>query len=553
MYSTQDQIEDDALSEQGTTSKLLLLLLGAIGIIALAGIWLYQKPSSSSSDQVTTPIRTGTATTGALDTVTIGIKSAPLGFYGQTEEQGFAFETPTFNFNANIFEGLTTFTKDLKFASRQLVESWDNPKDTTWRLRLRKGVKFHNGDDFTAEDAKYSIDFGKKYVVQDELAQVEQVRIIDPYTIEIDTKGPHPLLLNRLINVYVLDKKYVTANGFDTPNGTGPYKFVTKTATDYTLAANPNYYLGAPKIKNVVYRVVEDDLQRVDALLAKHVDIIEDVPATRIAALKGNRDFEFKGVPSLRVIYLGMDIASKKLKYSTSSTNPFAKLEVRQAIYQAINETDIIATIMGGHAYNATQPTTSVNFGFNPDIKRSVYDPENAKKLLAKAGFPNGFDVTLDVPNNRYQNDELIGKRVVSDLAKVGIKVTLNPMPKKEYFQKVLDNFDTSFYLLGWSEENGDAIGAYSTLLKTYVKEESGIYNVGRYSNSKVDSLIEKANTTINTVERLKVLQELAKTAMDDTPIVPLHQQEDSFGVSTKLDWTPRRDNGIRAYEISAK
>src|SRR3989344_8859573 len=238
------------------SGSFLLPIILLVVLIGGAAAWFYFKPLEQSLN-TSSPISTDS--NSRTDSVIIGVKSAPLGFYGQEKVQ---YESPTFNFNSNIFEGLTTFTKDLKFASRQLVESWDNPSDTVWRLRLKKGVKFHNGYDFTAEDAKYSIDFAKQYVVKDDIAQVKQVRIMDPFTIEIETNGPSPLLLNNLINVFVLSKKYSEENGFDKPNGTGPYKFVENINGKYQLAANENYYLGAPKIKTAIYRVIEDDNSR---------------------------------------------------------------------------------------------------------------------------------------------------------------------------------------------------------------------------------------------------------------------------------------------------
>ena len=548
------------------SGSFLLPIILLVVLIGGAAAWFYFKPLEQSLN-TSSPISTDS--NSRTDSVIIGVKSAPLGFYGQEKVQ---YESPTFNFNSNIFEGLTTFTKDLKFASRQLVESWDNPSDTVWRLRLRKGIKFHNGADFSAEDAKFSIDFGKKYVVQDDLAQVKEVRIVDPFTIEVETQGPAPLLLNNLINVFVVNKKYAEANGgikskvdpesqevsyfidFPNPVGTGPYTYVSQSDNEYKITANENYYLGPPKIKNVSYRVVEDDNERAEAILSGKVDLIEDVPSARRADLVGSKDLEVKGVPSLRVIYLGMDTSSAKTKYSTSPTNPFKKLAVRQAIYKAIDETEIISQVMGGHAYDATQPATSVNFGFNPNLKRPAYNIAEAKELLSSAGYPNGFDIVLDVPNNRYQNDAAIGQRVVEQLAKVGIKATLNAQPKEDFFPKILDNKDTSFYLLGWSQENGDAGGAYGTLIHTTDEDAGyGSFNIGGYSNKSVDKLIESSDNTVDSVGRLKILQDLASTTMADVPIIPLHQQEDSFAISKRFNWTPRRDNGIRAFEITLK
>ncbi len=527
-----------------SSKSYLLPLVLVFGLLLGAATWFLLRPVETDLNS------TSTAKEGnAVDSVVIGIKSAPLGFYGQDSVE---YESPTFNFNSNIFEGLTTFTKDLKFASRQLVESWTNPSDTQWRLKLRKGVMFHNGEEFTAEDAKYSIDFGKDYVVGDDLAQVKSVTVEDNYTILVETNGPSPLLLNNLINVFVLDKSEVEKNGFDKPVGTGPYKYVSNTDTNYSLIANEDYYLGAPKIKNVTYRVIEEDDQRVDALLSGDVDLIEDVPANRRTDVEANTTVKLKGVPSLRVIYLGMDVSKAKTKYSTASSNPLKNLKVRQAMYMSIDENAIIRDVMGGHAYVATQPSTSVNFGFNPNLKRPTYDPEAAKVLLTEAGYPNGFDIVLDVPNNRYQNDEAIGKAVVADLNKVGIRATLNAQPKEDFFPKILDNYDTSFYLLGWSQENGDAGGAYGTLIHTPDEDAGyGSFNIGGYSNKVVDQLIEQSDNKVDSVERLRILQNLAETAMTDVPIIPLHQQEDSFAVSNKFNWTPRRDNGIRAFEIS--
>ena len=525
-------------NQKGFSAVIILVVV--LVILSVLAYFLFGKYK--------TPTKTESIGKSA-EKIVIGVKSAPLGFYGQDSVE---YESPTFNFNANIFEGLTTFDKDLKFASRQLVESWDNPSDTTWRLRLRQGVKFHDGSLFDAEDAKASVDFAKKYVVKDDLALIKDVKVIDQYTIEINTDGPNPLLLNNLVNAFVLPKEVIDSKKFDVPIGTGPYKFVNKNGNDYTLSANDDYYLGKAKVANVDYRIIENNDDRVNALLSGQVDLIEDVPANRISDIEGNKDLEFKGAPSLRVIFLGMDVLSNKLKYSKASDNPFKKLAVRQAIYKAIDEETIVKEVMGGHAYPASQLATSVNFGFNPDLKRPTYDPEGAKKLLSDAGYPNGFDIVLDVPNNRYQNDEAIGKKVVEQLTKVGIKATLNSMSKDDYFPKILDNKDTSFYLLGWSQDNGDAGGAYATLVHTFNEEKGyGGFNIGGFSNADLDKAIEQSDKTVDSVARLKMLQNIAEMTMSNTTDIPLHQQEDSFAVKKIFKWVPRRDNGIRAFEIS--
>ena len=469
-------------------------------------------------------------------------------------------ETTTNSVLSNIFEGLFYFDKDLN-QYPLLAKSYKVVNNTTWIIYLRKGVKFHNGNPFNADDVLFSfnrIKNWKKSGFKSKVNMIEKVEKIDDYTVKITTKGPYPILIRKLYYVKMLDKEFYQDK---TPefiaahaNGTGPYKLVSwNKGNSIILERNENYWRKKPFFKKVIFRPLTNDSTRVAAILSGEVDIITKVPVRDVNRIKNNKKFNFFMKPGLRLIYLQMDQGREKTPY-VKGKNPFLDVRVRKAIYYGINEDLIVKYVMNGFAKAAGQYHPDVVFGYDPSIKRPSYNPEKAKQLLKEAGYSNGFEVTLDAPNDRYVNDEQIAQAIASSLAKIGIKVKVNALPKATFFPKT-DRLDTSFFLIGWASSDGDGSSFLDGIVHTYAPDKGyGRYNRGRYSNAKVDSLIEKAGVTLDQKERLKYLREAQKIALcEDQNVIPLHFQVDLYASKKNIDFTPRTDTHMYVYDMKLK
>jgi peptide/nickel transport system substrate-binding protein len=349
----------------------------------------------------------------------------------------------------------------------------------------------------------------------------------------------------------MMSKAYVEKTGDDAqamkPIGTGAYKLTEWVRGDHlTLVANEDYFRGAPRIKTVTIRPLTNDATRTAALLSGEVHIITDVPVQDVARLKADPKVDVTTRDSTRVIFLQMDQAREKSPKVESPTgkNPFLDVRVRRAFYLAINEEAIAKHVMNGFALPIGQMYPASIYGYDDTLKRPAHDPEKAKALLREAGYPNGFTVTLDAPNDRYVNDAEIAQAVAADLARIGVKVRVNAIPKNTFFP-VLDRFDSSFSLIGWGCNPPDAIRFLDTNTHTVDNAQGlGRYNYGHYSNKKVDQLIQAASRTVKPQERLKLMVEAQRIAVaEEVAYIPLHAQVNLHGKSKKLVWAQRADN----------
>lgn len=492
---------------------------------------------------------------GMAKTLKVGIAS---GAYTM-DPQAFN-ETATNSILSNIFDPLVRFDANIK-VHPDLAVSWSNPEPTVWILKLRKGVKFHNGSTFNADDVIFSFDRIKnwnKSGFKGKVSMLEKVEKIDDYTVKFITKKAFPVFLRKLTYVNILDKETLQGKSDEWiglhPIGTGPYKFVFwRKGDQIKLKANKDYWMGKPKFDDVIFRVLSNNATRTAAILSGEVDIINRVPVVDVNRIKNNSKLNFFIKPGLRLIYLQMDQFREKSPYVKSPTgkNPFLDANVRRALYYGINEDAIVKYIMKGFAKPAGQFHPSVVVGYDPTIKRVKYDPKKAKELLAKAGYPNGFEVRLDAPNNRYINDAQIAQAVASSLAKIGIKVKVNATPKSSFFPRTAKQ-DTSFFLIGWASSDGDG----SSMLDGVVhskddKKGYGRYNNGKFSDPRVDKLIEESDANMNPKDRVKQMREAQRIALiEDQGFIPLHFQVDIYASSKKVKFTPRTDSKIWAFDI---
>lgn len=482
-------------------------------------------------------------------------------------------ETFTHSFLSNIYEPLIERDKDLSLIPA-LATKWEPINDKTWRFTLREGVKFHNGNPFTAHDVEFSFKraLGEGSDVTNKIGTVERVEVVNDHVIDFHMKTVNPILPSEITTWFIMDKEWAEANNATTPssvkgatenyasqnaNGTGAFKVKSRTQDVKTvLVPNPDWWgKKEHNLTEVVFTPIKSDPTRVAALLSGRLDMIYPVPLQDVDRIKGQNDLEMLQGPETRTIYLGVDQhRDELLESNVKGKNPFKDRRVRLAFYKAIDINLIRDKVMrGASTPTALMVAPGIN-GFDPKLnERYPYDVAAAKKLLKEAGYPDGFEVGMDCPNNRYVNDEKICQAVVSMLAKIGVKVNLLAQPKSKYFKKIL-SFNTSFYLLAWAPSTFDSLSPLFSVMSTperYAKDKSkvlkgeGAYNPAGYSNPKLDELTRKVRVEIDQKKRNALISKAFAIHKEDIGHLPLHQQALAWGVRKGVDVTQRADNGF--------
>ena len=463
---------------------------------------------------------------------------------------------------SNVYEPLVGRAKDLSLAPA-LATSWKQTSPTVWRFELRKGVQFHDGTPFTADDVVFSLArvAGEGSDMKSNVNDIKEVRKVNDHAVDIETKAPFPILPDQLSSTFIMSKKWCEDNQAVRPvdrrkgienaasfraNGTGPYRLRERQPNVRTTFARNGNYWGKIEgnVQEVVFTPIGNDATRVAALLSGEVDVMEPVPLQDVERINGSANARAMVAPEMRTIFLGMDQKRDELLYSSvKGKNPFKDKRVRQAFYQAIDIEGIKKTVMR----NAALPTGLMVgpgvSGFNAEQnKRLPYDPDGAKKLLADAGYPSGFEVTMNCPNDRYVNDARICQAVAANLARVGIKINLAAETKGTYFPKILRR-DTSFYLLGWTPTTYDAHNALNALMACPDDKGAGQFNLGAYCNQKLDQLTRTIQSEVDKPKRDAMIKEAFDLHSADIGHLPLHQQSLAWGVSKKVDVVQRGDN----------
>jgi peptide/nickel transport system substrate-binding protein len=449
-----------------------------------------------------------------------------------------------------------------------LALSWRTLDDTTWEFKLRPGVKFHDGSKLTAEDIIFSIDRADKVpnspsALSIYTKEVKEIVVVDPLTLQIKTKSPYPLLVEDLSNIAIQSKKAAEGKTTDDFNkgiatiGTGPFKFVEWIPGNrLVLERNDDYWGVKPAWQRVTIRPIPNAASRLAALLAGDVDFIEDVPSTDIKSLKDNPKVTLAQAVSNRVIFLHMDTNREQTPFTFDKSgkplakNPLQDLRVRQAISKAINRQAIVDRVMEGVAIPAGQLLPDGFFGVSPNLKVEPYDPDGAKKLLAEAGYPDGFQITLHGPNNRYINDSRICEAVAQMLSRVGIATKVETMPQNIFFSRA-SKYDFSLLLVGWGSGTGEASSPLKSLLATASKEKGmGPSNRGRYSNPELDRLLEQALSTIDPRQREVLLQQATEVGIKDLGIIPLHYEVSTWGMRKDLTFLANSNQYTLAFDV---
>jgi peptide/nickel transport system substrate-binding protein len=443
-----------------------------------------------------------------------------------------------------------------------LAVSWRAVDPTTWEFKLRKGVKWHDGSDFTVADVVFSLDRPATLAASPGpftgfVKPIVAKKIIDPWTLQLKTAAPYAMLPYDLNSVFIVSKK--AASGASTEDfnsgkaaiGTGPYKLLRFARGDRIELARNDAYWGAQNGKlapwdKVTLRILPADTARIAALLAGDVDAIENIPTADLTRLKANPEFRLEQKISWRTMFLHLDqyrdhpphVIDKSGK--PLAKNPFKDARVRLAMAKAINRRALVEHVMEGYAIAAGNLVSPPVFGYVATLKPEIYDPEAAKKLLAQAGYPDGFALTLDAPNDRYVNDEQLAQALAQMLARVGIQTKVETMPASVYFAKARAG-EFSFALLGWGSFSGDL--ALRALLATpNAAKGYGAWNWGRYSNAKVDALLEQGFATLDEKKREALARDAATLALKDVPVILLHHQLASWAMKKSIAYTARTD-----------
>ena len=466
-------------------------------------------------------------------------------------------EGPTSVLAHQIMETLVTRNHEGEMVP-SLALNWA-PSETNpniWVFNLREGVTYHDGAAFTAEDVVFSLN---RAMTEDSdykelLASVKEVRANGDYSVEIETNGPNPIMPNNLTNMFIMDKDWAEANnavkvqdyegGEDTfaaknANGTGPYKLVSREPDVKTvLAANENYWGKGEfplDVTEIIYTPIQNPATRVAALLSGEVDFIQDVPVQDIQRVNSTDGLEVRTAPQNRVIFFGMNMGDEDLANDdVEGTNPFADVRVRRAMNLAINRDAIKQVVMRGQSEPAGMIAPPFVNGWNAEMDAaSTTDIEQAKKLLEEAGYPEGFSIQLDCPNDRYVNDEGICQAAVGMFGQIGVTVNLDAKPKAQHFP-LLSNYETDFYMLGWGVPTYDSEYIFNFLVHGR-DEKYGSWNAVRYNNPDLNAKIQSLASNTDLVARNADIKAIWEVVQDEALYIPIHHQVLNWGMAENV------------------
>lgn len=454
--------------------------------------------------------------------------------------------TPNNSLANEIFNALTLQDENQKLLPG-LAVSWKTIDDTTWEFKLRKGVKFHDGTPFTADDVIFTMERAPNVPNSPSSFAVfvkgKKFKKVDDFTIHVTTSKPYPFTPVDLSRVVIVSKKHsmgATTEDFNTGKaafGTGAYKFVRWSPGDVIeLAANDGYWGGRPDWDRVLIKPIKSGPARTAALLANDVDFIEGIPPTDLPRLKKSNDIKVYASVSNRLIYINTDQWRENSPYIKGNDgsvikNPFMKREARLAVSKAINRKAIADRIMEGLSEPAGQFSPPNYVGYTPNLKAEAYDPEGAKKLLAQAGYPDGFRLKIHGPNDRYLNDAKILEAIAQMLTRVGIKTEVETMTRSVFFKRVSRGGpnktpEFSLYLMGYANGSGEPSHPLRIFIHTYDKSKRlGPGNRGRYSSSEVDKLIQQGLVTMDAGKNEAIFLKATEKAMNDLALIPIHHQ----------------------------
>ena len=467
-------------------------------------------------------------------------------------------------FSRHIFESLVI--TDANLAIRPgLAASWRRPEDTTWEFTLRQGIKFHDGSEFTADDVLFS--YARAANLPHSPAgysrytrRIVAVDKIGPYHLRIKTDRPYPLLLQDLSSLRIMSLNAAegkTTGEIDAGQGavgTGPYRLVAwQPGKPAVLERNTSYWGAAPLWEKVVIIPLAGDEARVSALRRGDVQLIDALSPTQLKKLRGNRNITLEQRVSNQLIFLQVDSGRNSSPYVTGvrGRNPLRNARVRQAISQAIDRKTITGKLMSGAGVPAGQLLPKGVPGALRELQPDKYDPRAARRLLARAGYPRGFSLTLHGPRSHFSHDVDVLNAVATGLKRIGIAARTESKPNRIFFP-MASKRKFSVFLAGWRLEAGDAAGPLRALLATASGRDGlGSSNFGGFSNPDLDEALAAALGAMDDDRRTKLLQEATRIAMRSYGIVPLYFEVNSWALRKGLRFQPRVDGATLAMNLS--
>lgn len=491
---------------------------------------------------VTGPFSIGEANSGEL-VVAEGVEIGQLDPHKARSMQDISYGNAVFDTLLRLHD---------KKVSPGLAVSYKVIDNKTWEFKLRKEVRFQNGEPFTAKDVKFSldrlIDPATKNPFRSLYLTIEKTTIIDDHTVVVNTNRPDPILDKRLcLTAWIIPSSWIEKDGIEAflkkPFGTGPFKFVKWVKNDHlTLEAFKNYWGGRPKVDQIIMKPIPEAASRVAALETGEADIITNIPPFLIPRLEQESGIGIQSVLSGRIILVNLNTRE-------DGQEPLKNQKVRQALNHAVDKKLIIEKILMGSAKARATILTNYHFGFDPSFKPYPYDPEKAKKLLTEAGYGNGFTLDFVTPSGRYLMDKEVSEAICGMLSKVGVKTDLRVMEFGNFVKGLLGREHKGAYFVGWGNTLDDAEGTYSNF---FVEEAPAcIYKTP--IAEEVARLIKEARVEMDKEKRKKIYKRIQELTLVDAPMLFLYQLKDNYGVRERVKgFKARGDERIDFLPISA-
>ncbi len=439
----------------------------------------------------------------------------------------------------NFYEGLVTFSADLKIEP-SLAASWETIDSTHWRFHLRHGVRFHRGQLFRAADVVASFERARTdpgSAIRHYLLSVTRMTALDDLTVMVETDGPSPTLLNRLVYLPVIQAEDARFAEITEPNGTGPYRVVRHDNRDWLVAQAWPGWRGMPDVRQVRFIFDIDNQRLFRRFLAGEIDVMRQLPGDQLGELRVSPHVRAEPQPRLTVQMLAISVPGD----NSVAARALSDVRVRRAILLGCDRQRLVDAVLRGAAEVASQYVHPAVFGYDPTATAAPCDPEKARVLLAQAGFSDGFDVTLE--HTRMQ--AFLVPAIIADLGRIGIRVTAHELPWDQLMTRMREGKNEMAFL-SWSCSTGDA-GDFLTSCVHSPSPSLGVgsSNYAHFRDTQVDSLIEGAERELDRGRRLLLLQAAQRRTLEMLPYLPLVESSLFLGASDRVDVVGRHDQWL--------